>query len=107
MRIGLAFIVLIIGTLIAGAVVNHLLGKITKAKVLKGADRFLGLIFGIARGLAIVLIIVLAAGLTQAPQADWWHEASLIPPFEQGAIRVLNLVPPDLAQHFSFDGKVT
>jgi membrane protein required for colicin V production len=106
MRIGIAFILLIIGALIAGATVNLLLSKVTKAQVLRGADRFLGLIFGAARGLAIVLILVLAAGLTKAPQTQWWRTATLMPPFEQGAIWALDLLPRDLAQHFSFAGKV-
>ncbi len=106
MRIGIACIGIIVMTLIAGAAVNYLLGKITKAQVLKGADRFLGLIFGVARGFAIVLALVLAAGVTYAPHTGWWRQARLIPPFEQGAILALTLLPPEIAQHFSFREQV-
>jgi membrane protein required for colicin V production len=106
LRIGIACIGIIVVTLIAGAAVNYLLGKITQAQVLKGADRFLGLIFGVTRGLAIVLALVLAAGVTYAPQTEWWRQAKLIPPFEQGAVRALALLPRDIAQHFSFGEQV-
>jgi membrane protein required for colicin V production len=106
MRVGIACVAIIVAALIVGATVNRLLGKITRAQVLKGADRFLGLIFGVARGFAIVLVMVLAAGVTQAPQSYWWREASLVPPFERGAVHVLALLPRDVAQHFSFGKRV-
>jgi membrane protein required for colicin V production len=102
LRLGLAFILLIVGTLIAGAIINHLLSRITKAQVLKSTDRALGAVFGVARGAAIVVILVLAAGLTLAPQTDWWQASRLMPPFERGAQRVLDLLPPAIAEHFSF-----
>jgi membrane protein required for colicin V production len=106
MRVGIACIGIIVVILVAGATVNYLLGKITRAQVLKGADRFLGLMFGVARGLAIVLMMVIAAGVTNAPKSNWWQEAALIPPFERGAVHVLALLPRDLAQHFSFGEQV-
>lgn len=106
MRIGIAFVIVVVATLIAGAIVNYLLAKVTKGQMLRGTDRILGLIFGLARGAAIVIILVLAAGLTKAPEKAWWQQAMLIPPFELGAIRVLELLPPKLAQHFSFAGQV-
>jgi len=40
-RIGIAFVLLVVATLIAGVVVNMLLAKITSARVVKGADRLL------------------------------------------------------------------
>jgi hypothetical protein len=56
--------------------------------------------------MAIGVLMVLVAGLTEAPQTTWWHEAILIPPFEYGALNALKLLPKDLAQHFSFDQEV-
>lgn len=106
MRMGIAFIIVVLATLIAGAIVNALLAKVTKAQMLRGTDRILGLVFGAARGVAIVVIFVLAAGLTKAPEKGWWQQAMFIPPFELGAIRVLELLPRDIAQHFSFAGQV-
>lgn len=106
MRVGIAFVLIVVATLIVGAVVNLLLAKVTRAQVVKGADRLLGLAFGVVRGAAIVVIMMLAAGLTRAPSSDWWRNARLAPPFEQTAIRIVELLPADIAQHFSWDGKV-
>lgn len=105
-RLGLAFALLVVGTLIAGAVVNTLLAKVTRARVLKGADRMLGLGFGIVRGAIIVIILTLAAGLTLAPDTGWWQASRLVPLFERGAASVLNWAPPNVAVHFSFDRAV-
>lgn len=106
MRLGIAFILLVVGTLIAGATVNYLLAKITRAQVLRGTDRALGAVFGVARGAAIMVILILGAGLTLAPQTDWWRASRLMPPFERGAERVLDLLPPKIAAHFSLGGAV-
>lgn len=102
LRLGIAFLLLVIGTLIAGAIVNYWLAKVTRARLVRSADRMLGLIFGVARGAAIVIILTLAAGLTVAPQADWWRASRLMPPFERGALGVLDLLPPKAAEHFSY-----
>ena len=105
-RISIAFVLLVVATLIAGAVVNLLLAKVTSARMVRGADRLLGLAFGIVRGAAIIVIMVLAAGLTMAPLSDWWLAAHLLPPFEQTAIRIVDLLPADIARHFSWNATV-
>jgi membrane protein required for colicin V production len=102
LRLGIAFVLLVVAALIVGATVNLLLAKVTRARVVKGADRLLGLAFGIVRGAAIIVIMVLVAGLTRAPLSDWWHAARLLPPFEQTAIRIVELLPADIARHFSW-----
>jgi membrane protein required for colicin V production len=102
LRVGIAFLLLVVGTLLVGSILNYLIGKMVKAPLLKGADRLLGLIFGVARGAAIVVILVMAAGLTRAPQALWWRDSALIAPFESAAIGLIDLLPRPYAQHFSF-----
>jgi membrane protein required for colicin V production len=106
-RLGLAFILIVIGTLIAGAAVNTMLAKVTRARVLNGADRMLGFGFGVMRGAVIVIILTLAAGLTVAPHAGWWQASRLVPSFERGAVSVLNWLPPTIAAHFSFNRAVS
>ena len=74
---------LFVGTLLLGAVVNFLLGKLVSSTGLSGTDRTLGLVFGVFRGLLIVLALVIA--LPQAVPVDkdpWWLASSLIPLFQ-------------------------
>jgi membrane protein required for colicin V production len=74
---------LFVGTLLLGAMVNFLLGKLVSSTGLSGTDRTLGLVFGVFRGLLIVLALVII--LPQAVPVDqdpWWLASSLIPLFQ-------------------------
>ena len=73
LRFFIAFIILFIVTLILGALVNHLISQLVEKTGLSGTDRALGVMFGILRGVAIVTILVLVAGVTPMPSDNWWH----------------------------------
>jgi len=84
LRLAVAYFILFVGTLMVGGMVNFLVGEFVKLTGLSGADKFLGMFFGLARGGIIVLLIV--AGLHYiAPedmkQDDWYQESRLIPEF--------------------------
>lgn len=79
----LAFISLFIGTLVVGALLNHLIGSLVAASGLGGLDRLLGVAFGITRGLLLVLALVILLPLALPVKQDqWWAESLLIPHFE-------------------------
>lgn len=101
-RTVLAFIGVLIAALILGGLVNHLIGLLIDKTGLTGTDRLLGGVFGVARGVAIVAIVVLVAGLTELPAAPWWQASQALGPFETAALRIVNWLPPDLAKHFSY-----
>ena len=74
---------LFVGTLLAGAVVNFLLGKLVSSTGLGGTDRTLGLVFGVFRGLLVVLALVIALPKAIPVEQDpWWQESTLIPVFQ-------------------------
>jgi len=97
-----AFAALFIVTLILGALVNHLISTIVKKTGLSGTDRMLGIFFGIVRGVAIVTLLVLAAGATPMPEDDWWQNALLLEHFEKLAIWLQTFLPSDIADHINF-----
>lgn len=66
-------------SMIVGAILISLLGKIVAAAGLGFADRGLGGTFGFARGLFIVLVLVTAAGFTSLPEQPFWQDATLSP----------------------------
>jgi len=74
---------LFVGTLLLGSMVNFLLGKLVSSTGLSGTDRMLGLVFGVFRGLLIVLalVIVLPSALP-VDQDPWWQASKLIPIFQ-------------------------
>ena len=74
---------LFVGTLLVGAVVNFLLGKLVASTGLGGTDRTLGLVFGVFRGLLVVLALVVAMPKAIPVEQDpWWQESTLIPVFQ-------------------------
>jgi len=92
-----AFVLLFIMTLIIGALVTNIVGQLVDKTGLSGTDRAIGMLFGIARGIIIVGIIVLLAGFTLVPQDPWWKESALISHFQQLAVLMMELLPPEIA----------
>lgn len=81
-RNGLAAVILFVLTLIVGALLNFLLGKLVDGTGLTGTDRVLGLVFGAARGLLIVtLMLFVIDSFTALSASDWWQQSQLIPHF--------------------------
>ncbi|KAF3976884.1 MAG: CvpA family protein [Methylococcales symbiont of Iophon sp. n. MRB-2018] len=101
-RIATAFAILFILTLIIGAMISYLLGELVKKTGLTGSDRFAGMIFGIVRGLVVVSVIVMLAGLTPLPRDSWWKESNLIPPFQSLAVWLREHIPSGLARYIKY-----
>lgn len=75
-----AFIILFLATLIVGSLVNHLLGEFVRMTGLTGTDRALGVVFGLLRGIIIVVAILALGRLFALDQ--FWQDSVLIPYFE-------------------------
>ncbi len=101
-RIAVAFAALFFITLILGALISYLLGELVKKTGLTGSDRFAGMIFGIARGLVVVAIIIMLAGLTPLPEDSWWKESVLIPPFQALAVWLRDHIPSGMAGYVNY-----
>ncbi len=101
-RVVLGFVGVLVLTLLAAGLINHLIGKIIEGTGLSATDRTLGALFGVVRGAAIVVIGVLAAGLTTVTAEPWWQQSRTIAPFETAALIIVDWLPPDLAKNFSF-----
>jgi membrane protein required for colicin V production len=74
---------LFVGTLLLGALINFLLGKLIDSTGLSGTDKTLGLVFGVFRGLLIVLaLVIMLPKAIPVEQDPWWTESALIPIFQ-------------------------
>lgn len=92
-----AFIVIMIGVLLIASVANALLGRLVRASGLTGIDRSLGLLFGLLRGIAFVLVLAILAGLTKLPEQPFWRDA-LLWPYVEALVQMLKpFLPTALA----------
>jgi membrane protein required for colicin V production len=91
-----------VGIMVAMGVLRLVVRQMVKALGMTLSDRLLGMIFGLARGVFVVLVMVAAGGMTSAPQQAWWQEASLAPPLETAVLAVKPLLPDELAKKIRF-----
>jgi len=101
-RLMVAFVALFLGVRILMGLLSLALGALIEASGLSLADRGLGGLFGLARGVVIVLAAVILCSMTSIPQQDFWKDALLSPLAETGARTVKPFLPAALAQHVQF-----
>ena len=95
----IAFALIVIGVVLVAGVANALITRIVTASGLSGVDRSLGLMFGLVRGVVLVLILVALGGLTELPQHEFWRDALLRPYAEQGINELKPFLPAPLAEY--------
>ena len=101
-RLIFAFIALFIGARLLMALLSMAVEALVKAGGLTVADRGLGGLFGLGRGLVIVLTVVLLCGMTAIPAQPFWKDALLSPLAETAARTVKPFLPGDFARHVQF-----
>jgi len=101
LRTGLSFAVLFVCTLIIGAIVNFMASQMVSKTGLSGTDKTLGMVFGAARGVLIVTMLVLLAGLTPMPSESWWQDSAMIDYFSNIAGWLKDILPQDIASRFA------
>lgn len=78
----IAFIAVLLATLLAGAIVNALLSFILKRSGIGGTDRLLGMGFGFVRGVLIVSLIMMAVKMTSLPYEKFSAESKVYSKFD-------------------------
>lgn len=97
------FVCVFVVVLIGMSVLAILVSKLVKSAGLGLEDRLLGGVFGLARGLLVVMIVVLLAGLTTLPRQAVWRNAVLSDPLVMLAGQVKPWLPAELAQRIRYD----
>jgi membrane protein required for colicin V production len=101
-RLIFAFVLLFVLVLLAMGIAGMLLSKLFRVAGLGLADRALGAIFGLARGIVVVLALVLVAGFTTVPREPEWRAALLSAPLETGVIAAKPWMPRDIAERIRY-----
>jgi len=100
----LGFLLVFAAVLLVGWLAGLALLSAVRASGLAPADRALGSVFGLVRGLLIVLIAVMLAGLTPTPlsREPFWRDAFLSGPFETAVLALRPYLPAGLAQRLKY-----
>ncbi len=102
LRLMLAFVVLFIGVRMLMGLLTMALDAAVTASGLGLADRGLGSLFGVARGVFIVLVGVTVCGMTEIPRQPFWKNALLSPLAETGVRSIKPYLPSAYAHYVRF-----
>jgi membrane protein required for colicin V production len=87
-RIWIARVIVFVFAVAVGALVSWVARQLIRHSGLTGVDRLLGAAFGLARGVLIVGLAVLALDFFDLDQDGWWQSARLRPYADQVAAAV-------------------
>ena len=73
-----AFSILFVMVMLAGTLINHFLNKVLAITGLKLLDRIMGAMFGVTRGVVIILVILFILRVFVS-ETEWWQQSALIP----------------------------
>ncbi len=98
-QIGLAALLIFLGVLLAGAIINSILHKIINAVGLGTFDRILGTGLGIVLGALATTLLTMLLGLTELPDQKAWSQSKFIPKFQEAATWLKAKIPEDMNKY--------
>lgn len=101
-RFAAAFSLLMLGSLIGGAIVTHFLSLLIHKTGLSGTDRLLGVLFGLCRGIFLVVILLMIGQLSNLQRQPWWAASQMIPQFQGLVTQMERLLPDQMSQFPAF-----
>ncbi len=103
LRVLAAFLILFLGVLLVVSLLSIALSSILNKIGLSWLNRFFGVLFGFAKGLLIVFVLVFLAGLTSIPKDVRWTNAMFSSPLEALVKAALPWMPQKVAQYVKYD----
>ena len=74
-RYAAGFAVVFVASVLVGGLVAVLIKKLFAAIGLRPVDRALGAVFGLVRGLVLLLAATVVIGMTPAKSSEWWRQS--------------------------------
>jgi len=78
-RVVVAFFLIFILLLLIGSIISHSVSALVKATPLSGIDRFLGMFFGLVRGIVLVALLAMVGPFLEIDQSDSWKGSVFLP----------------------------
>lgn len=100
--IAVAYAVVFIAVLLVVGLLNLTLSSMISYAGLGPADSGLGLMFGLIRGLIIILVVVILLGYTDFPQQAWWQNSKFSAMFVDMVNQLKTLLSVDIAKYLPY-----
>ena len=97
LRIMAAFAIIFLAVFIVGTIMSKLLSGLIHKSGLGGADRLIGLCFGVLRGVLVIAVILVLADTAHLSETAAWQQSILVPKFAGVVEWMHHSIPPLLA----------
>lgn len=91
----LGFLVILVGVFLVTATITWLIKGFISLTGLAPIDRVLGLAFGLARGILIIVAFVYLGEKTSLPETEMWKKSKFIQPFKIVTLVISGYLPKD------------
>ena len=95
----LAALLIFLGVLIVGAIVNAIFHKLVKTIGFGTFDRILGIGLGALLGAFAISLLTILLGLTELPKQEAWAKSKFIPKFQEAAAWIKSKIPEDINKY--------
>ena len=99
LRYAAGFAVVFVASVFVCGFLTWLAKKLVEAIGLRPADRTLGAVFGVLRGLVLLLAVAVVADLTPLRDAAWWQESRGAPVLAEVLRGLKPALPDEFARH--------
>ena len=103
LRAIVAFVAIFVVVLTLVTLAAIALSKALKSTGLRGLDRTLGGLFGLARGLLLAILFAIVAGLTSFPQSPIWKASWSGPMLGRTVVELKPWLPPAFANRLKYN----
>jgi membrane protein required for colicin V production len=103
LRVVSAFVVVFIATLVLVTLLSALVTKFIRVSVLHSLDRWLGALFGLLRGVLIIVALAMVAGLTSLPRSPDWTNSATGYSLAQTVMQLRPWLPPAFANRLKYN----
>jgi membrane protein required for colicin V production len=101
-KTAVAYACLFVSTLMVSGIVAWLLSKLVRFAGLGLMDGVAGGVFGLLRGILLVLMLVSLAGLTNLPKKPFWREAWSSKSLQSVALFTKDFLPENVAKKVTY-----
>lgn len=101
----LSFVALLVGTLVAGGLLNMILSLILTRSGLKGTDRLLGMAFGFVRGTFIVALLIGVMNLTSLAHDKDFNQSKIYARFKPLSVWMFSFMPSIIDKVHALENK--